>query len=412
MAAKSLRFTKTVIDKLPIPTTAEAGSAGYVMYWDTAVTGFGVLVRPSGLMTFILAYRNQQGRVRRLTIGRYGRVTVEQAREAAKQHNGRIVLGDDPVETKSRDRSVKSVDEVLSEYQKKHIEPNCSDYARRSIERVRLLIRETIGSIPISKLESADLLRCLDQFLKKKGNYNLILTYMRAAWNWAHDRRFGLGKDDAENPTDGIEPIASTPQARAITGAEYRVVFRTIDELMEVRRNDPARLLACLFVIETGCRPIEAVRLRRDKVFWERGIAELYDHKTFRRTGTPKHFFLTPSVLRILKRAEALHVMRNSNSVYVFPRRGNQKAANWLAKTWNSVRKKAGVNLELRHFRSGYINLADDLGLSLNSIADMTQHASVGTIRRHYRVVRQKRASLDASKLSDRIEEFRNSKQE
>ena len=41
---------------------------------------FGVVIRPSGLRTFILVYRNPQGRVCRLTIGRYGRLTVEPER--------------------------------------------------------------------------------------------------------------------------------------------------------------------------------------------------------------------------------------------------------------------------------------------------------------------------------------------
>ena len=44
----------------------------------------------------------------------------------------------------------------------------------------------------------------------------------------------------------------------------------------------------------------------------------------------------------------------------VQPRRANQKASNWLAKTWNAVRKRAGVDIQLRDFRSGFINVADD----------------------------------------------------
>jgi hypothetical protein len=60
----------------------------------------------------------------------------------------------------------------------------------------------------------------------------------------------------------------------------------------------------------------------------------------FRRTATPKTFFLTPLVLDILDRADALHAVRAVESEFVFPRRSKQKASNWLAKTWRSIRKR------------------------------------------------------------------------
>src|SRR3981081_3122136 len=143
MGENRFRFTKSLIDALPTPTKAEVGSAGYLMYWDAVVSGFGVLIRPSGLKTFVLVYRNQQGRVCRLTIGRYGRITVDQARDAAKQHNGKIVLGGDPVAEKKRDRSGKTVDEVLEKYTQDHLIPNRSEHAARSIRRVRRMVKRS-----------------------------------------------------------------------------------------------------------------------------------------------------------------------------------------------------------------------------------------------------------------------------
>jgi hypothetical protein len=339
MGEKRFRFTKSLIDALPIPNEPEAGSAGYVMYWDASISGFGVLVRPSGLKTFVLVYRNPQGRVRRLTIGRYGRITVDQAREAAKHHNGKIVLGGDPVADKKRDRSAKTMDEVLEKYIEDHLSPNRSEHATRSGKRVRVLVKKSLGSRYVSLIDSTDVRECLRPYHNQRGNYNLIRTYLGAAWNWARDHGVGFpDRDRSLNPVDVIEPLPSTPRAREVTPAEYDAVFGAIDELMSERRNDPARLLACLFVIETGCRPIDSIRLRRDKVFRHRGISELYEHKTFRRTGLPKRFYLTPAVLHILDRAEALHVLRNVTCDFVFPRRANQKASNWLAKTWNAVR--------------------------------------------------------------------------
>jgi hypothetical protein len=113
---KRFRFTKSAVDGLASPTKAEVGTVGYTMVWDTQVTGFGLLFRPSGVKTFILVYRSKGGRVKRLTIGRYGRVTVDQAREAAKHHNGVIALGGDPVAERKQNRATKTLDEVFALY--------------------------------------------------------------------------------------------------------------------------------------------------------------------------------------------------------------------------------------------------------------------------------------------------------
>jgi hypothetical protein len=112
------------VDGLATPSKGDVGTVGYAMVWDTQVTGFGVQLRPSGMKTFILVYRNKAGRVRRR---RYGRVTVDQAREAAKHHNGLIALGGDPVADRKRNRTAKTLDEVFERYIADHLIPNRSD---------------------------------------------------------------------------------------------------------------------------------------------------------------------------------------------------------------------------------------------------------------------------------------------
>jgi hypothetical protein len=265
MTGKSFRFTKSAVDALEIPTAAQVGRVGYRMVWDTQVIGFGLQLRPSGLKTFIFVYRNKGGRVRRLTIGRYGRVTVDQAREAAKHHNGVLALGGDPVADRKRNRAAKTVDELLRRYRKKHLIPNRSDDAVRSVKRVRKLISKGLGQEFCIDLDAPKLRSALEKFRHTPGNYNLVRTYIGAAWNCG--LQFGPHiPATLRNPVEDIEALPSTPRSRRITAAEYRKVFRAINELMAERRNDPARLLAVTFVIATGCRPIEAVRLRRDQV--------------------------------------------------------------------------------------------------------------------------------------------------
>ena len=70
--------------------------------WDEQVSGFGVRVKPSGVKSFFIQYRNKYKRSRRITIGRFGNITLEQARKLAQENLKLVSLGQDPAELKSK----------------------------------------------------------------------------------------------------------------------------------------------------------------------------------------------------------------------------------------------------------------------------------------------------------------------
>ena len=77
----------------------EPREKAYIAF-DREISGFGVRVMPSGVKTFVLEYRPGAGGrgvgKRRLTIGRFGAMTCDQARMAALRAFAEIRLGARP----------------------------------------------------------------------------------------------------------------------------------------------------------------------------------------------------------------------------------------------------------------------------------------------------------------------------
>ena len=73
------KLTKRVVDALKAPEPSKVGvKVRESFVWDRELRGFGVQVMPSGLKSFVIHYRTPEGRHRRVVIGRYGLMTVEE----------------------------------------------------------------------------------------------------------------------------------------------------------------------------------------------------------------------------------------------------------------------------------------------------------------------------------------------
>jgi hypothetical protein len=101
------RITKRVVDGLKTKVHDYTE-------WDAQLPGFGVRVRPSGAMSFVVSYRAGSGRAapkKRLTIGAVGKITSEQARTLAQGILGAVAHGRDPA--KERRKAEASADNTL-----------------------------------------------------------------------------------------------------------------------------------------------------------------------------------------------------------------------------------------------------------------------------------------------------------
>jgi integrase len=132
-----IRLTKSAIDRLP-------SSSSDVVYWDASMPGFGVKVTPKGRKVFIVLYRTggAGSKLRKYTIGPYGRVTLHQARVTAQKVFAAKFEGRDPAaEKREAKRRVVAdrVEDLLESFISQRLSQN------RSGAEISRLLRREIG---------------------------------------------------------------------------------------------------------------------------------------------------------------------------------------------------------------------------------------------------------------------------
>jgi Arm DNA-binding domain len=96
--ARTIKLTKRTVDAL------EPREKPYVTF-DSDLTGFGVRTMPTGTKSFCVEYRPGAGGrgvyVKRVSLGRYGPVTVDLARRLAADTLAKVKLGSDPAQERA-----------------------------------------------------------------------------------------------------------------------------------------------------------------------------------------------------------------------------------------------------------------------------------------------------------------------
>jgi hypothetical protein len=104
------KITKRTVDSL------RAHPSKDVFEWDSEIKGFGVRVKPSGVKTFLVQYRNSEGRSRRLVLGKFGVLTAEIARGLAQQKLAAVAQGGDPASERQAARAGMTIKEICDWY--------------------------------------------------------------------------------------------------------------------------------------------------------------------------------------------------------------------------------------------------------------------------------------------------------
>jgi integrase len=180
-----LRLTKSAIDGLPV-------QAKDTLYWDAGLPGFGVKVTPKGRKVFLVMYRlaGAGSRLRKYTIGPYGRITLPMARAQAQKIFAARLDGRDPAEEKKQSRRrlvVDRIDDLVETFIQEHVSQLTTNRRISSLLRRDVVACWGTKSIhEIKKRDVSDLVSLIAQ--RNAVASHRMLKTLKTFFRWCEGR--------------------------------------------------------------------------------------------------------------------------------------------------------------------------------------------------------------------------------
>lgn len=269
------KITKRTVDALkPNPAGKD------VFFWDSgdgAIKGFGVRMKPSGAASYLVQYRNKEGRTRRLVLGPTSVLTAEEARTRAGNKLKEVEGGGDPSADRHAIRKSITVTELCDLYIK-DAEARAGEEGeikhstlKMDKSRIECHIKPLIGRLSVRSLTVEDVEGLQNDIAagktakkrEKKGRSGLLTGGRGVA-----ARTVGMlgtilefakrRKVIKENPARSVKKFEGGKNKRFLSQAELKALGEAMNN---AATENKAAIAAIRALLLTGCRKNEILGL-------------------------------------------------------------------------------------------------------------------------------------------------------
>jgi integrase len=394
--SSSVRLTKTIAEK------AEVRDTRYDI-WDLELTGFGLRIEKSGTKTFIIRYRTDGGGRsaprRFLTVGRFGTLTVEQARKKAKTLLGAAASGEDPAG---------AVQEKRREIQRgihkgKPMKPLTKQY---TMARLRNHFEVLLGHRRASEINAGDIETMVADITEGKTAKDekvaprkriIVRGGEGAARKVVRDVSavFSFGARHGFVTTNPVENASvrktDNRRGRFLTLEEVSLLGEAFNQVEAAGANPKAVAIARLWAL-TGCRRNEIAELKVHEVKLGQSLFEFDDTKTGKSIRP-----FGPAAAALLA-----ELLKDRRSGYVFPAETGEGYYQSTRRVWAEVIKNAKLPGITPHtLRHTLGSTATSSGEALALTGAILGHANLRSTAIYAHV--QHDPSLDAAKRVEKL---------
>ena len=356
--ANNFNFTQQRIEKLPTPEKDRKD------YYDTEVSKLICRVSPTGNKSFCVLKRTANGKLQRVTLGKFPDVSVSEARKMAQSALTGLAQGINPTEKKRTDRVKKM---TLSELMAKYIEQKglklssgtAADYQKKLNEGFPDWLDKPVNTIT-REMVAARHKNLPGNSITKDNKMRILRLLMRYA--------LAL-KIIEESPTDILKKSElalwskPTRKSRIIPADSLKDWYEAVLQL-----TNPKAKTYLLLLLYTGLRANEALHLEWKNVDFKNDNLTVMDTKNHSNFTTYIPIQLKPYLRNLFE--------VTGGNIFVFP--GDNADGVMAIPRWplDQVTLKTGVEFSSHDLRRTFATIAEASLLPETIIKRLLNHTT------------------------------------
>ena len=263
----------------------------------------------------------------------------------------------------SEDMSVQILTDKWLEATEKTVKPTTYQSYVYSADK----LKKKLGLYPVKNVRQGDIQELINEYCKQPRTVQMLKRTCQRIFN------FGVDNDViAKNPCRGlILPKYEKPEKRALTKEELK-------RISEAPFTDEERLLVSILLF-TGIRRGEALALRKENIDYARRRLKIDHNLAFNgnvgQLTTPK---TKTSVRTILMPTALLELLSNYDyDDFLFSRNGKPFTMSAFRRMWESICKKADIEVTPHTFRHNYASRLYLSGVDMKEAQRLLGHSSI-----------------------------------